>query len=421
MNRRRFIQLAAGSLALGACRPGSGVRPRLDKAHIVVVGAGFGGLNVARSLKRWAPELRVTLVERHRHYERCLGSNAVIAGLASPQGLVQNYLAAGETLGIRMVRANVLAVDATRRFARLENGDALPYDRLVVAPGIDLRWDAIAGYDETASHGVPHAWKGGPQTRLLQAQLAAMRPGGTIVITIPDLPYRCPPGPYERASLMAAYLRRHNPSGKIILLDAKTRFSKQAAFQQAWRSLYPGMIEWVSAEQEGNIDHIDISRRVVHTEFGRHAADVLNVIPPQRAGQLAWQADLADASGWCPVEPLTFESSRQPGIHVIGDAAAVSPMPKSAFAAQAQARVCATAIIASLSGLPSPPPRLINHCYSFVAADQAISVTGVYGYEPDGHRLSTLASGETAPDGAWRREAVYARDWYALLLEQTFG
>ena len=421
MRRRAFVGLGLAGLSLGI--PGCKQReqPGLAKAQVVVVGGGFGGLNAAKALKRLAPELAVTLIEPNPLPLACPGSNAVIAGLQPLETLQHDPSPSLNTLNIRTLTARVAAINSVDRTLTLHDGATLTYDRLILSPGVEFDWEALEGYDETASLMAPHAWKAGEQTLLLQRQLQSLRPGGTVIITVPDNPYRCPPGPYERACLMAHHLKQHNPRAKVLILDAKTRFSKQAAFIHAWRTLYPGMIDWISSETTGRIDRIDVGQRIVETEFASHRADVLNVIPPQRAGKLAALAGLTDGSGWCPVDPLTFESTRQPGIHVIGDACAVLPMPKSAFAAQNQARLCAAAIIALLQDRPPATPRLINHCYSFVSPDQAISITAVYGYEASSKSLSNLSGGETGPGDDWRREATYASDWYHLLMEDTFG
>lgn len=423
-DRREFMTtaLAAGILQLTACRE----RPpnpaeQLSKARVVIAGGGFAGVNAARALKRLAPSLTVTLIERNEKYLSCPGSNQVIAGIESQDALIHDYSALSSNHGVAVLNADITGIDPSRRSVVLGDGSEVPYDRLIVAPGVDFRWDAIEGYDVAASLTIPHAWKAGPQTLLLQKQLQALRNGGVVVITVPDNPYRCPPGPYERASLIAYYLKRRNPRSKVLILDAKTRFSKQALFLQGWRELYPGKVEWLSSEKEGKIDHIDARKRTVHTEFGIHRADVLNVIPPQQAGKLAHLAGLTDSSGWCPVYPLSFESTLIPGIHVIGDACIATPMPKSAFSAQSQARLCAAAVVALLIGKPPALPRLINHCYSFLDPDNAISVTGVYGYQPIEKQLTALSTGETPLDGDRRLEAEHARDWYALFMRETFS
>lgn len=421
--RREFLALTLASwgLWLPACGQRSNRGKNLARAKVLVAGGGFGGLNAARALKRLAPELGVTLIDRRDRYTACPGSNQVIAGTRPFDALVHDIQAPNRSRGIAVHTGEIVAIAAGERTVTLADGGTLPYDRLLLAPGIDFRWDRIEGYDETASRTIPHAWQAGEQTLLLARQLRALPAGGTVVITVPENPYRCPPGPYERASLIAYFLKHHNPRAKVLILDANTRFAKQPAFMHGWQTLYPGMIEWLSAEREGKIDHIDARNRIVHTEFNTHAADVLNVIPPQRAGKLAELGGLTDATGWCPVDPLSFESTRLPGIHVIGDACTATPMPKSAFSAQSQAIHCAAAIIALLEGREPIPPRLINHCYSFLDPGHAISVSGVYGYQPTGQNLQALSGGESAPDGDWVKEAGYASDWYSLLVEQTFG
>jgi len=423
ISRRHFLSLGlgCGGWLLGACKNTPDKTRDLGKAKVIVAGGGFAGLNAARALKRIAPELQVTLVEKDRTYMSCPGSNRVVAGMASFGSLAHDVGSGPEKLGIKVIIDSITGIGGDRNYITLADGSSLPFDRLIMAPGIDFRWDAIGGYDEAASNLIPHAWKAGDQTLLLHQQIRALRRGGIVVITVPDNPYRCPPGPYERASLIADYLKTHNPRAKILILDAKTRFSKQPTFSHAWKTLYPGMVEWVSSEHEGRIDHIDTRHRVVHTEFNKHPADVLNVIPPQCAGKLSTLADLQDETGWCPIDPLTFESTKIPGIHIIGDACIATPMPKSAFSAQSQAITCASAVVKLLSGQVPALPRLINHCYSFVDAERAISVTGVYGYRTSTRDLETLSSGETALDGNWVQEGIYASDWYRLMMKETFG
>jgi sulfide dehydrogenase [flavocytochrome c] flavoprotein subunit len=396
-------------------------KSRLEKAHVLILGGGFAGLSAASTLKRLAPDLAVTLIERSPCYVSCPGSNFVVAGLAPIGTLTRDYGQLARTLSINLIHATVAGVHFPARFVTLEDGSSVSFDRLIVAPGIDFRWDAIDGYSEHASSTVPHAWKAGQQTLLLQRQLNAMRDGGVVVITSPDNPYRCPPGPYERASLIAHYLKRHKPRSKILIIDAKTAFSKQAAFMAGWRQLYPGMIDWISAENEGHMDHVDISKRVIHTEFNSYRADVLNIIPPQKAGRLAQLAGLTDESGWCPIDPLTFESRLVPNAHVIGDACNAIPMPKSAFSARTQAQACAAAVVSLLQNKQPDAAKLINHCYSFLDSDNAISVSAVYGYDHADRHLKTLSYGETSASGDWRGEAIYAHAWFDTFTRQTFG
>jgi sulfide dehydrogenase [flavocytochrome c] flavoprotein subunit len=426
LSRRSFLgwASAAGLASLTGCA-GKKIR-RLNSnpnAKVVVLGGGFAGATAAKYLKMLDPAVNVTLIERDRYYLACPGSNEVIASpsLKRTKELRHSYKALIRNHGIVSLTTEATGIDVRRRSVALADGSQVPYDRLILAPGIDFRWDAIEGYDEAASLVAPHAWKMGRQTILLRRQLHAMPDGGIVVIVVPENPYRCPPGPYERASLIAHYLSQEKPRSKVLVLDAKTQFSKQALFQQGWRDLYPGMIEWISAEKEGRIEHVDADRRIVHSEFNTYRADVLNVIPPQKAGKLAQTAGLADQSGWCPVDPRTFESTLAPGVHIIGDACIATPMPKSAFAANSQAKVCAAAVLDLLAGVDPAMPSLINHCYSFLNPDYAISITGVYGYSGEEKSLTTLSAGETPPNGNRRKEAENARSWQSLFMREVFS
>jgi NADPH-dependent 2,4-dienoyl-CoA reductase/sulfur reductase-like enzyme len=314
--------------------------------------------------------------------------------------------------------------DASAKSVTLSNGSKLSYDRLVLSPGIDFDWTALPGYDEAAAQVMPHAWKAGPQTVLLRRQLQNMDDGGLVVISSPANPYRCPPGPYERASLITYWLKIWKPKSKLLILDSKDSFSKQRLFQNAWAQLYPGMIEWVSLSQGGKVTSVDPSGMTLITDFGRHKAAVANVIPPQKSGAIAQQAGVTDRTGWCPVEPVAFESTLLPGIHVLGDAAIMGGMPKSAFAANAQAKVCAAAIVDLLAGRKPQDPILINTCYSLVAADYGISVAGVY--RPDKGVLADVpGAGGTSPldvVGGFRgQEALYASSWFGTITTEVFG
>jgi NADPH-dependent 2,4-dienoyl-CoA reductase/sulfur reductase-like enzyme len=271
---------------------------------------------------------------------------------------------------------------------------------------------------------MPHAWLAGEQTLLLRRQLEDMADGGLVVIVAPANPFRCPPGPYERASLVAHYLKSKKPRSKLIILDAKDAFSKQRLFQAAWAELYPGLIEWVPLSRGGNVTAVEAATRTLVTDFGRHTPAVANVIPPQKAARIAEAAGVADRTGWCPIDPATFESRLQPGIHVIGDAAIAGAMPKSAFAANAQAKACAAAVARLLGGAAPPTPKLINTCYSLVAPDYGISVAGVY--QPSGGQLAEVpGSGGVSPLEAPRatraQEAVLAEAWFRTITAEVFG
>jgi NADPH-dependent 2,4-dienoyl-CoA reductase/sulfur reductase-like enzyme len=305
----------------------------------------------------------------------------------------------------------------------LGNGARLIYDRLVLAPGIDIRWDSISGYTESAAERMPHAWKAGEQTLLLPRQLEAMADGGTVIISACENPFRCPPGPYERASLIAYYLKTKKPKSKLIILDAKDAFSKQRLFQNAWRELYPNL-EWVSLSAGGKVTSIEAGAMTLVTDFGRHKADVANVIPPQKAGHIAELAGIADRSGWCPIDPVTFESKLQSNIHVIGDACIAGGMPKSAFAANAQAKVCAAAVTKLLAGAKPEQAKLINTCYSLVAPDYGISIAGVY-QPADGQLKDVEGAGGVspldAPSSTRALEAQFANAWFKTITEEVFG
>ena len=419
--RRRFLTGAVAAAAAAAMP-----RPLLAQraaGRVVVIGGGFAGASCARALKALDPRIAVTLVEASEIFTACPFSNLVIAGLRdlAEQRFGYDKVAAS---GIEIARQAATGVDAQARSVALADGTRLPYDRLVVAPGIDIRWGALPGYDEAAAERMPHAWKAGAQTQLLRRQLEAMEDGGLVVMVAPANPFRCPPGPYERASLIAHYLQTRKPRSKLLLLDAKDAFSKQKLFQAAWGKLYPGLIEWVPLSAGGKATSVDAAALTVTTDFATHKGAVVTVIPPQRAGQAAEAAGAADRSGWCPIDPATFESTLQPNVHVIGDAAIAGAMPKSAFSANAQAKVCAAGIAALLAGGTAPRAKLINTCYSLVAPDYGISIAGVY-QPADGQLAEVAGSGGVspldAPASTRAEEALYADAWFRTITAEIFG
>jgi NADPH-dependent 2,4-dienoyl-CoA reductase/sulfur reductase-like enzyme len=419
-SRRDFLKTAvagasAAVLPLPAIAQGAGGR-------VVVVGGGFGGATCARFIRRIDPRIAVTLVEASPTFTACPFSNLVIVGLRDLKAQEFGYdkLAADQ---VTVQISPATAIDAQGRNVTLGNGASLPYDRLVLSPGIDIRWDGLPGYTEAAAERMPHAWKAGEQTLLLRRQLEAMEDGGTVVISAPANPFRCPPGPYERASLIAYYLKTKKPKSKLIVLDAKDAFSKQGLFQGAWKALYPNL-EWVSLSSGGKVTSVDAGAMTLVTDFARHKADVANVIPPQKAGRIAEIAGAADRTGWCPIDPATFESKLQPNIHVIGDASIAGAMPKSAFTANAQAKVCAAAVAKLIAGGKPDDPRLINTCYSLVAPDYGISVAGVY-RPADGQLKDVEGSGGVSPINApastRAAEATFANGWFSTITQEVFG
>jgi len=392
------------------------------KGRVVVIGGGVGGATAAKYLALSARELEITLVEPRPRYTTCFFSNLYLAGLRSFASLTHGYEALGRQYGIRIIEDSAVAIDPAAKTVGLESGGSLSYDRLIVAPGIAFKFDAIEGYDEAATQTLPHAWIAGPQTQLLRAQLESMEDGGVFVLTAPPNPFRCPPGPYERASLIAAYFKRFKPRAKILILDAKDSFFEQDLFQDAWERHFPDMIEWLPGQFTGGIKAVDPKTRSIKTASDSFAAAVANVIPPQVAALLAQKGGLVDASGWCPVDPLTFESKQQPGIHVIGDAAMAGDMPKSAFAANSQAKMCAFAVAALLTGSQAQSPHLFNTCFTFLAPDDAVS--DAISFKPGGGtiKIGDISLSQVGESEQTRREAARAADgWYDAFTHDVFG
>jgi sulfide dehydrogenase [flavocytochrome c] flavoprotein chain len=420
-SRRRFIAAAAVG-ASAATFPRALWAQGAAQPRVVVVGGGFGGATAARFLKRSDPRLDVTLVEPNPIFTSCPFSNEVIAGLRDIKAQYFGYDRVASD-GVTIAHQNATGVDAGARTVMLGNSAVLRYDRLVLAPGIDLRFDALPGYNEAAAELMPHAWKAGAQTVLLRRQLEAMEDGGTVVMALPALPYRCPPAPYERASLIAYYLKTKKPRSKIIVLDAKDTFSKQRLFENAWKELYPNL-EWISLSSGGNPTAVDAAAKTIMSDFDTYKADVANVIPPQKAGRIAELAGVADRTGWCPVDPVTFESLLVPGIHVVGDAAIAGAVPKSAFSANAAAKICAAAVAKLVRGEPPPQPKFVNTCYSVVAPDYGFSIAGVY--QPvNGQWLEVEGAGGISPlnaPAAFRQqEAKLAYGWFNTITAEIFG
>jgi NADPH-dependent 2,4-dienoyl-CoA reductase/sulfur reductase-like enzyme len=364
----------------------------------------------------------VTLVEPNPVFAACPFSNEVIAGLRDMDAQLFGYdRIAGE--GVAVVHQAATAVDGHARSVTLGDGARLSWDRLVLAPGSDLRFDALLGYDEAAAERMPHAWKAGGQTLLLRRQLDAMADGGTVVMTLPALPYRCPPASYERASLIAHFLKTRKRRSKLIVLDAKDTFSMQRLFQDAWKEFYPNL-EWVPVSSGGNPTSVDAAAMTVSSDFDTYKAAVANIIPPQKAGRIAALAGVADRTGWCPVNPVTFESRLVPWIHVLGDAAIAGAVPKSAFAANAVAKICAAAVARLLRGEAPAAPKFVNTCYSLAAPDHGFSVAGVY--QPvNGQWLEVEGAGGISPVDAPRsfrsQEAKFAHGWFNTITAEIFG
>ena len=415
MKRRQFLAAAAAAaLPVGARAAGS--------ARVVVVGGGFAGASCARALKKANAGIDVTLVESAGVFTACPRSNGVIVGLRELASQQFKYDAL-ERAGIRLVHADATAVDTAARTVIVKDA-RLPYDRLVIAPGIAMRWNALRGYDQAAAERMPHAWQAGDQTLLLRKQLQAMPDGGLVVIAVPAYPYRCPTAPYERASLIAHYLKARKPRSKLLILDSKDGFTQQRLFEEAWQALYPGVIEWVALSQGGGVASVDAASGTLETDFDKHHPAVANVIPPQKAGTIAEAAGVADATGWCPIDAASFESKLQPRIHVIGDAAIAGALPKSGFAASSAGKACALAVAALLAERQPAAPALFNACYSELAPDYGISLSSrlhVAGGQIVEIPGSFRASEAEAPRAERAREAARGEASFREVTGEMFG
>jgi sulfide dehydrogenase [flavocytochrome c] flavoprotein chain len=419
IGRRRWLQMTALAAAFGL----SGLRraygaPAAEKWRVVIVGAGFAGSACARHLRQLDAAIDVTLIDPLERYTSCPMSNEVLVGLRELASI--SVSRAGVTrAGIRLLQARVAAIDPAARRVRLEGGQAVPFDRLVVAPGIRLLWNRIEGYDEAAAQIMPHAWQAGEQTQRLARQLRAMPDGGVVAISVPSGLMRCPPAPYERASLIARYLSQHKPRSKVLIFDANNHFPRQDLFTDAWRSLYPGMIEWIAPTQDGAVVRVEPEHMRLYTANGAHAVALANIIPPQAPGQIAADAGLASDHGWCPIAPSTFESQLIPNVHVIGDACIADAMPKSASAAVSQARQCARAIVALLAGREIEPPTFDSVCYSLLGPESAVAIRGHFSTQEG--RIVALESTLASPAVASAQQAQEAQRWYRNIRADAFG
>ena len=423
INRRNFAKII-GSAGLASTL----VMPSLvfgASKKVVVVGGGFGGATAAKYLRKLDSSIDVTLVEPNPTYYTCPFSNTVLGGIKDMSEIAHGYGAMKNKHGVRVIHAKAKNVNSNSKTVTLDNGRKLDFDRAIVSPGVDLRFDSMEGYSQTATDKMPHSWKAGPQTALLRRQLENMRNGGTVLICPPGNPFRCPPGPYERTSLIAHYLKTHKPKSKIIILDAKEKFSKQSLFMSGWDLHYGDLIEWRAGTAGGKISRVDPQNMQVETEFGMEKGDVINFIPAQHAGKVARDSGLTNKKGWCPVNQVTFESTLQPGIHVIGDASIAGKMPKSGFSANSQGKVAAAAIVSELAGQEPIEPSYANTCYSLITPEHGISVAKVYKISDKKTIVGVKGSGGVSPKNedpiVRRQEAIYTQGWYDAIVQDMFA
>jgi sulfide dehydrogenase [flavocytochrome c] flavoprotein subunit len=423
INRREFIK-AAGAVSLAS---GLGGWPLAlsakEKARVVVVGGGYGGAIAAKYIKLMDPDIHVRLIEQNKKFVSCPLSNEVLGGERDIDSLTFDYRGLSKR-GVAVVRDEVVSVNPDRQSIKGKSGNLYKYDKLVLSPGIGFRWDAIDGYNADVAERIPHAWKAGPQTLTLRKQLKDMQDGGVVYIVAPRNPFRCPPGPYERAAQMAHYLKQEKPKSKVIILDAKDKFAKQALFMTGWKKFYGDMIEWVSAADGGTVEAVDADKMQLTGMVETFKGDVINLIPPQKAAGIAEAAELADATGWCPVNQQTFESTIHKNVHVIGDSCIAGAMPKSGYSANSQGKVCAAAIVAEVNGLEAPEPSYVNTCYSIIAPEYGVSVAAVYELS-DGKITAIAGAGGLSPSDTSERhraeEAQYARSWFRNIMSDTFS
>ncbi len=416
-SRRQFLlQLAAASTVA--------VVPRAWAAapRVVVVGAGFGGATAARYIRAWSPDIEVIVVERNSEFISCPQSNRVLSGVVGLDSLTRDYASLARA-GIRLVRGEAVAVDTAGRQVRLADGTTLSYDRLIVSPGVDLLYDTLPGLRSAAAQErIPHAWKAGAQTLLLRRQLEAVPDGGVFALTVPKAPYRCPPGPYERACQVAWYFKTRKPKSKVLILDANDKVqSKEALFTRIWKEVYPGIVEY---RPNSTLLDVDAATLTAKLEFEEVKADVLNVVPPQRAGALAAQAGLINVNDkWVGVDFLSYEATAAKNVHVLGDAIAAAPaMPKSAHMANQHAKVAAAAVVALLHDrAPNPEPVVNNTCYSFVTDQQVIHVASVHRYDAEKKTMVVAPGASGVSTEASELEGVYAEAWERNILTDTLG
>ena len=422
-NRRSFLKAssvataAIGVSAIAGCASiGGASGPR-----VVIVGGGYGGATAAKYIKLWGPHIDVTLIERNAEFISCPISNLVLGGSKTMQDITVSYDTLQKKYGVKVLRAEASGVDVEKKVVRLASGDAIAFDRVVLSPGVDFMWEALPAMNNAAAQDkVLHSWKAGPQTVALRKQLEAMADGGVYAISIPEAPYRCPPGPYERACQVANYFKKAKPKSKVLILDANMDVtSKPGLFKKAWADMYPGMVEYRGSSK---LMDVDVANRTAKLEFGDVKADVLNVLPPMKAGSIA-DSFITANKRWCEVNWLTYEAKNAPGVHLLGDALRIAPlMPKSGHMANGHGKACAAAVVALLNGeAPNPSPTLSNTCYSFVSAEKVIHVASIHKYDEVAKTMKTVPGSGGVSTQANEQEGQYAMTWAKNIWADTLG
>lgn len=421
LDRRDFLKLSAAGIVVSVfpgCATSSSEIVKKKGQRVVIVGGGFGGATAAKHIRMWGEnKIEVVLIERNPTFISCPMSNTVLGGSRTISDLTRNYDTLKSKYGIDLVRGEVTAIDPQKQTVTLADG-YLSYDRLIIAPGVDFMFDKIEGLNaKVADESIPHAWKAGAQTTMLRKQLESMTDGGIFAISIPKAPYRCPPGPYERACQVAFYLKNSKPKSKVLILDANPEIvSKKGLFMAAWNELYPGMVEY---RPNAEVKQVNVAGKTLKTEFDDVTADVLNVIPPMKAGAVASLAGVVNVDNrWCAVDFLSYESKVHKNVHVIGDSVSAA-LPKSGHLATSQAKVCAAAIVELMQGRqPDPGPAIANTCYSMVSNNEAVHVAHVYRFNAEKQAMIAAEGGGVSAKRS-EVEGTLANYWLKNILSDV--
>ncbi len=420
-NRRQFgLLFGVGAMALSM----PAYLRAQTKPRVVIIGGGAGGATAARYIAKDSEgAIDVTLIDGSDKFTTCFFSNLYLGGFRTIESITHDWSRLEANNGIKKITGMAKAIDPAAKTVTMADGSTVPYDRLIVSPGIDIKYDSVPGYSVEAAEIAPHAWKAGPQTMLLKSKLDALTDGQNIVMVAPPNPYRCPPGPYERISMMAHVLKSKGfTNSKIFVLDPKDKFSKQGLFAEGWENHYPGMVEWMGPDVHGGIKSVDVAAGKVETDLDTFEGALLNIIPAQQAGQIAIDAGLGDDKGFCPIDPASMRSAKDEAIFVIGDASIAGDMPKSGFSANSQAKIAAMNIRGDLTGAKVFPAKYSNTCWSLIATDDNVKVGGAY--EPKDGKITAVSNfvSQTGEDAAMRKANFEeSLGWYAGITSDMFG